>query len=269
MWNMELSNLWSKANYLAPYPCVTNTYITEYDISKANINILLFYKVIDQKTYDMLYNANKKYREIYVGKMERNNPEITEIKAKGIREFRHKFFEANQLENKDILAIKNDAIYVIGKDCQYTQFDNIIFKKANVYTSYMKLGTLEVYYGYDPISGNELIDVKGINDLKLELHRECMITHLCEVFYALQTSSVQEAIKINSALLDNMLNKCLDKGFYRTFDSRSVFIISTGFSVFELTNISDDDVQYVNPSVNINRLRDVSSALSTLYFSQI
>ena len=266
---MEISNLWSRANYLAPYPCITNTYIIEYDISKANINILLFYGVIDQKTYDMLYNADKKYREIYVGKMEQNNPKITEIKAKGIEEFRHKFFETNQLENKDILSIKNDAIFVIGKDCQYTQFDNITFKKANVYTSYMKLGTLEVYYGYDPISGNELIDVKGINDLKLELHREYMISHLCEVFYALQTSSVQEAIKINSELLDRMLNKCLAKGFYRTFDSNSIYVINTGFSMFQLNDISDDEIKYVNPSANINRLREVSSALSTLYFSHL
>ena len=102
--------LYNEINYTSDISYLNNVFIYEYDISKANINILLFYGVIDEKTYDMLYNADKKYREIYVGKMEQNNSKITEIKAKGIEEFRHKFFEANQLENKDILSIKNDAM---------------------------------------------------------------------------------------------------------------------------------------------------------------
>lgn len=264
---MALSNLWSKINYLAPYPCITNTYITEYDISKANINILLYYGVIDQDKYNMLYNMDKKDREVYVGKMEKYNPKITEIKANGIKHFRQQFFESNELENKDILAIKNDAIYVIGKDCKYTQFSNIVFRRANVYTGYMKLGGLEVYYSYDPISGNELLDIKGIKDEKLELHREYMVSHLCDVFYRLQTSSVDESIKSNSDLLERLLSRSLPKGFYREFNADSKYRFNSSFSTFVVDDIDDNYIPLLDLSTNINVLRNISGCLSTIYFS--
>lgn len=264
---MVQSSLWGKTNYLAPYPCIANKYITEYDISKANINILLYYGVIDRQLYDMLYNMDKKHREIYVGKMELRDSKITEIKAKGIKEFRHKFFEANNLQDKDILAIKNDAIFVIGNECMNTQFDNIVFNKSNVYTGYMKIGGLEAYYGYDPFTNNEVLDIKGIKEHKLELHREYMVFHLCEVFYKLQTSSVEDAVKLNSELLGYYLNRSLGKGYYREFNAESKFRFNTGFSSFTVDCISDEDVKYVDLSTNVNVFRNISGCLSTLYLS--
>lgn len=264
---MVQSNLWSKTNYLAPYPCITNKYITEYDISKANINILLYYGAIDKQLYDTLYNADKKYREIYIGKMEAANVEITKIKANGIKEFRHKFFEANNLLDKDILAIKNDAIFVIGSECRITQFDNIVFNKSNVYTSYMKIGGLEAYYGFDPMSGDEVLDIKGIKDDKLELHRGFMVAHLCNVFYNLQTSSIENAIKINSEFLDSFLTRLLDIGYYREFNALSKFRFNTKFNSFTMDYISKDEVQYVDLSTNSNVLRNISGCLSSLYFT--
>ena len=266
---MGQNNLWSKTNYLAPYPCIINNYITEYDISKANINILLYYNVIDQNLYDTLYNMDKMSREIYVGKMERSNPDITKIKAKGIEEFRHRFFEANQLENKDILAIKNDAIFVIGKECGYTQFDNILFNRSNVYTCYMNIGRLEVYYSFDPMSGNELLDIKGIKDSKLELHRECMVSHLCDLFYRLQTSSIEDAIKCNSDLLECYLSRSLPKGFYREFNAESRYRFNSSFNVFTVDDITDNEVKFVDISTNLNVLRNISGCISATYFSKV
>lgn len=264
---MGQSNLWSKVNYLAPYPCLANTYITEYDISKANINILLYYKMITQEKYNMLYNMDKISREIYIGKMERANPKITEVKAKGIEHFRHQFFDANELENKDILAIKNDAIFVIRKDCKYTQFSNIVFNKSNVYTCYMNIGGLEAYYSYDPMSGNEVLDIKGIKEHKLELHREYMVSHLCDVFYRLQTSSVESSIKCNSELLEHLLSRSIPIGFYREFNAESKYRFNTGFSTFLVDDVIITDIPLLDISVNVNTLRNISGGLSSIYFS--
>ena len=69
-----MSNLWSKSSYIAALPYVVGQYITEYDMSKANISVLLYKGVIDKKLYDELYNSDKFYREKYIGMMQRNNP---------------------------------------------------------------------------------------------------------------------------------------------------------------------------------------------------
>lgn len=264
---MDQFNLWSKAYYLAPYPCVANTHIIEYDMEKANINVLLYYKAIDQKLYDMLYSMDKLSREIYIGKMEARNPEFTRIKADGIKEFRCRFIEQNNIQNKDILAIKNDAIYVIGDHEVTTAFDNVVFRRANDYTAFMKIGGLEVYYAYDPISDHEVLDIKGIREEKLELHREYMVSHICDVLYMLQCCSIEEAIKTNSELLEHFLNRRLDKGYYREFNAESKYRFNAGFNSFVIDYINDDEVKYIDLSVNVNVLRNISGCLSTLYFS--
>ena len=45
--------LWENINYLAEISYLPNTLIYEYDISKANINVLYSKGVIDKKTYDL------------------------------------------------------------------------------------------------------------------------------------------------------------------------------------------------------------------------
>lgn len=265
----QVSSLWAKTNYLAPFPYLVNTSIIEYDMSKANISILYRYGYIDKETYDRLYNADKQFREIYIGKMELKDSKVTEIKRDGIKEYRHKFFEANSLEDKDILSIKNDAIYVIGKQCQYTLFDDVInFRTANVYTSYFKLGKLEVYYWFDPVTSNEVIDIKGIKDYKLELHREYMISHLCDVFYKLQTCSIEEAIKSNSELLDSILTRHAHIGYYREFNSESLFRYTTKYSAFYTQYAEQKYSDIVDPSVNVSLLQNISSILSDIYLSK-
>ena len=42
--------LYEKTNYTADISYLTNVFITEYDISKCNINVLYKYKAIDEQT---------------------------------------------------------------------------------------------------------------------------------------------------------------------------------------------------------------------------
>ena len=47
-----MNNLYQQTNYMADVDYLISTYIREYDISKANINILYKYGVINKQQYD-------------------------------------------------------------------------------------------------------------------------------------------------------------------------------------------------------------------------
>ena len=270
-----MTTLWANDNVKPRLPYSINQYIREYDISKANINVLYHEGVISKDLYDTLYVADRTYREIYVGLMERDNPEISVIKAEGIKKFRKLFCEYNGLEDNDILSIKNDAIFVLNKQCQYCTFDNIAFVNKNVYTLFMQLQRLELYYIYDAINGNECIDVKGINDNKLEYHRNHMITFLCDIFYKVQNGGTDEAAKTCSQFLENYLRRELDVGFYREFNDMCMFRCDTIVSSFyleyadqsllyEMFNLSGSPQYVLNTDVNFNLLRDLCQILFTI-----
>ena len=57
--------LWDKTSYTADISYLTNVFIYEYDISKANINVLFTKNIIDQQTYEFLYNAPRMTRQVY------------------------------------------------------------------------------------------------------------------------------------------------------------------------------------------------------------
>ena len=252
-----MTTLWKDANYKPQLPYIVNQFITEYDIAKANINVLLYKKAITEDQYNELYNSEKDYREIRIGLMERYNPKISEIKAQGIMEFRKMFCEANELQDQDILTIKNDAIYVIGKFPINTKFYNITFVRKCTYTLFMLLDKLEVYYGCDPITGYEVIDIKGINDNTLLLHKDYMITFLCDVFYKLQNGAPQDAANTCSDFLEKYLRLELDVGFYREFNSRSQYRFDSSVSSFYFDHIEQDQLKNINTDVNLSIIRSL------------
>ena len=51
---MAYSDIWSQIRYLAPYNYILDSNIVEFDIEKANINVLLYYGAINKTTYDQL-----------------------------------------------------------------------------------------------------------------------------------------------------------------------------------------------------------------------
>ena len=97
------STLYTKSIYLAPIDYIINTSITEYDISKANINILLYLGKISQQQYDYYYNLPKGKREIAVGMLQKD-PNMALALKQGLVEFKKKFFEANAIEDYEVLS---------------------------------------------------------------------------------------------------------------------------------------------------------------------
>ena len=147
---------------------LVSTYIREYDIRKANISILLSKGLITQSEFD--YYASLKNRSVVIGLLQRDNEEIKRELNNGFREYRQKFFEANNIQDHEVLAIRKDAIFLISKEARTTTFDYVNFVNKNTYTSFYRIFGYEYYYMCDRIRMTEQFDVKGISDKVLPVH---------------------------------------------------------------------------------------------------
>lgn len=265
-----VSTLYKRMNYLLDIPYVTSSFITEYDLSKANISALKYERYLSDEDYSFLYSANKMYREIYIGNLEKGDKSITKIKQHGIEEARRLFFEANQLQDNEILSIKNDAIFVIGTKQLQTQFGIFDFKRKNTYSFFMSTkNRLEIYYYYDPVSGNEVFDVKGINDSVLLLHQDYMISFLCQIFYMIQTSTLEDTIRFYNEFYESFINRRLDIGYYREFNAGSKFRVISKHRDFGFDYPDPSYLPIFSLDCNIQLLRDVYSVIADIYFRSV
>ena len=141
--------IYEKTNYSAGLNYLNNTFIREYDISKANINVLFSKGIIDKRTYDYLYESERMIRQIFVGKLIKNNNGVSDVLKQGILEARKNLFEANDIKDYEVLSIKNDAVFIIGRVLNNTDFGLIKFANKNQYTAFMSFMNMELYYYYN------------------------------------------------------------------------------------------------------------------------
>ena len=132
------SKLYQKVNYTAPIDYLISKNIREYDITKSNINILLFFNKISKEQYDHFYNMDKTERNETIGKIIRDDEELKQAILDGVIEAKRMFFEANNIQDDEVLSIKNDAVFIIDRAMKYTKFGNIEFVNKNSYTSFYK-----------------------------------------------------------------------------------------------------------------------------------
>ena len=104
-----ISELYGRFNYISGLKSLFSTYIREYDIAKANISILYTKGVISKELYEQLLVAPREERQITIGLMQQKDPKIVKILQQGIFEAKKALFELNQIQDADILTIKNDA----------------------------------------------------------------------------------------------------------------------------------------------------------------
>lgn len=271
---MKYSRLYEKTNYLLNIPYLSSIYITEYDLSKANISSLKYMGYLSDNDYNWLYNVDKMTREIYIGNLERSNNEVSKIKKQGILEARKQLFFENNLQDNEILSIKNDAVFIIGDRPIKNKFEHFTFNKKNVYTFFMTTTSrLEIYYMYDKISNLEVIDVKGINDKVLSKHENYMITFLCEIFYMIQNNTIEDVLSYYNDFYEKFINLELDPGYYREFNPASVYRIdsnrqSFGFEYIDSSYLkrNDSGISLINLDCNILLLRDLYGVISDIYF---
>jgi hypothetical protein len=266
-----MSELWERINYIADISYLTNVFITEYDISKANINVLYSHGAISKDIYDWLYSSKKIVREKYIGMLQRSDESYTKILQSGIIDAKRRLFEANGILDREVLAIKNDAVFMINRELQYTKFNLIEFKRKETYTSFYKINNLEIYYFYNPIDKSENIEVKGISDNKIDLHRGYFLQILMDIFCITQMDGPIEAIKMIKDIYQLYIRKEFPIEVYRSFNGDSMYhfnVFSRLNTGYTSDNASDDMKFIIDGSINLNILREINKILYHMYFNQ-
>ena len=263
--------LYEKHYYTADISYLTNVFIYEYDISKCNINVLFTKGAIDKKTYDYLYRSPRMVRQVYVGNLIKN-PELSKILSDGITEYKQKFFEVNSIRDGDVLAIKNDAIFLIIKKVQYTKFGLIEFVKKNVYTAYYKLNGLEIYYYYSNVTKEEYVDIKGINDKKVELHKGFFLQVLQDLFYSIQVNGPVISMQMLKEVYTEYVTLQMPVECYRTFNADSIYHFNvfskSTMAGYQINGITDAYKPMLDISTNLKVLMELQRIIVTMYFSK-
>lgn len=268
--------LYDKSIYLADISYLTNTFIREYDMAKANISVLYSKGLITEKVYKRLYESERMVRQRYVGNLEKDNPAIVSALKQGISEAKRKLFEANQLEDYSILSIKNDAVFVIAKELQYTEFGDLIkFKCKNLYTAFYKVTTskasFEFYYYYNKMTNEERLDVKGVKDESLYLYQPGILQLLKDIFYTIQVSGPVEALKIMRDIYNQYVNRQLPLECYRRLgygDFKLMVKTITGMP-FSLSYPDEQFRGLIDISYNLEILIAIQKIIMNMYFARV
>lgn len=231
-----------------------NIPIYEYDISKANINILYKYNMLDDYNYNRLMKAPREVRQKEIGIMILKNNKVYSIINDGIKYMRSKFMEMNNITDEDILSVKNDALFVIDKVPTITKFDNIEFRLRNTYSSFCKANGLELYYSIDKVNSKDFLDVKGISDSSLIKHKDHMVDFIKTLFYEMQTN-IDTAVLMLRHFYKQYIDFELDLNYYRCFDSISMFKVVIGDKYYDVDMVNDYSCLDIN--CNLNLIRDL------------
>ena len=266
-----VSDLWSNKNYLVALPYITATDIYEYDIRKANINVLRSLDYISQDYYDKLNAMPKINREIEVGYLIRNDKDLSNILSDGIMHYRKLLFEANNIDSDSVLSIKNDAIFIIGRALTTTAFTNgygcVEFVKKNHYTSYYLLSRLEVYFKSDMINNSLVIDIKGLGD-KINLHK-LMVAWIAEILSIIETGDLEYALKEIQIFYNQYISRELDIEYYRPLNPISMYVVNTISSVYGIPYLDNSaDKNSLDISYNLQIIRTLYGYASQMYFAR-
>lgn len=259
--------MYRKKMYNSNIPFIFSTHIREYDIQKANINILYEAGVINLNEYNMLYSAPRMERQIYIGLLQKSNPKVVEILSDGIIEAKRKLFESNDIKPEDVLCIKNDAVFIINKILNNTKFGCINFVCKNEYTSFMKCMNIEFYYKLDRVNGTDKLDIKGLGNKNIDIHKDYMSDFISYIFNIIETDSIEYVISSFKSFYNSYVNLELPVGYYRNYDPISGYnIMNSNYVVYDV-NDTYDDKRNLNISYNLNILKQIYSYITTIYFN--
>lgn len=250
--------LYKRHNYLdRSVEFLINREIIEYDMQTAGFNLIREYKLLNSETIEMLEKMPKKQQTIQIGILQKHNKELSKQLKEAFIDGRRRFFEANHLENHEVLSIKKDAIVVL-RTCQELEFGFIKFVPKNMYTSYYYLNRLEMYYN------DETFDIKGISDKLLELHLEGMLSFLHQFCYYMEAGSQRKVKQFVVSFSKLYRERKLAPVFYRELNRDSMFTIEHRVQdkIYELTLEEVDHVEDLD--IRFNYMRYVVPIISLL-----
>lgn len=194
--------------------------IREYDMSEAGFNIIKEYKLLTPKKISELAVMTKDQRRRAIGILQIDDKKFANELKKGFETCRKNFFEANSIEDKDVISIKKDAIFIKDKVCPTTDFGNhISFKIKNKYSCFLNLNDIEFYYN----EKFDELDVKGVNDDLLELHKDGMLKVIRTILKIVSSSTEEFVCSRLQKLVSDYKEFRLPRDTYRELNRFSKF----------------------------------------------
>lgn len=286
--------LWSKVRYTSPISFIIGRRIIEVDVTKANISILREADRISEDQYRYFLTSDRMERLVFVGNMQAKDESITALLQNRLKEVRQKIFEIFCIDYSNLLSIRNDAVifvdngyrsytpgiaqttenYKSAGDITETYYlsQYLKFRVKGLYSSYYKIGNKEILYFINRISGEEYIDVAGIGDDALDLHRSYFLDLLMSLFESAEEGDIADTIDFLSKVYSQYISKSFDIGYYRRFDANSRYDIDKAISNlydYQLDHMTNDQKSIVDISYNESILRQLQKIYSTIYFMKI
>lgn len=244
-----MTELYKRDTYKNPnISYVFNQPIIEYDMKDAGFSIAQKYGLITKKEVKKLSSVGKQERRVLLGNIQRDREKVKLGIAAGFIESRRLFFKENDISDEDVISIKRDAIFLIGyvKTERLDPFIN--FRQKNVYSSFIKLGKIELFYN------SNKIDVKGIGDDIIEKHEGYMLDFLNTFFKKMEGSDRTTTLNFLRVFMDNYRLGKLDREYYREFNPGSKFRYIDG----TLTDVDYmDDFSMIDISCNYKIITDL------------
>ena len=237
---MILTEIYKKTLYLnKDIDALFNCEIREYDLKDAGFNLTKYFNLLPENILETLSKMPKDKRTIELGMLQRKDKDLAKKLSEAFSEARKLFFDANDLEENDILAIKKDAIFVIDKVCSNNQFSNLIFREKNKYLGYMRINKIEFYYKDEKSD----LDVKGFNDEVISYHKDYMLDFIKMVFYNKIYLSPKDFIRFLTDFIKLYRSYELEFGYYRQLDLQSYYVIKFDNEWSMIRDLEDDEVE--------------------------
>lgn len=269
-----MNGLLNKTNYLNMKlsPFIISTFIKEYDMRQSNISVLRYKGIINDEEFNYYSNLPKLERQIKIGLLQKENPELAKSISNTMNELRNKFIIDNNLNESNVLSIKNDAFFLLPPFPNKTIVaDNIEFRVKNTYTSYYLFNRdipgpkIECYYYLNRLAEEENLDVKGISDKVLPLHENHFIDLLKTVFYSAETEPREETIRLLTTVYESYITRRMDIEYYREFNVESKYRLNVGGLYFTADFMDKKDIEYIDITFNLNLIRQLISFYSYGY----
>ena len=188
----------------------------------------------------------KDARNKQIGMIQRDDPVFKERLKESFVNIRKVFFETNDIQDNEILAIKKDAIFTLDRHMSQRTFGPVEFVRKNTYTSYLYLNNYEMYIN----SMLRKIDIKGLSDY--EEHRAYMLDFLIS-FCAVNEGASSKKLPISRLLtfIDKYRHKDLPAGYYRRLSQENNFIIFDEINE-EWVEVNDIDTSKYDVDISYN-----------------
>ena len=246
------SDYWKRSAYLTKETRIINR-VYEYDIRSANTSALRTAKKLKTSTLDELEQLPRHDREVRIGQMIAQDKSIGKVIKREITRAKRQLFMANHIQDDEVLSIKNDAVFIIGRRLTHTVFGPMEFKEKNIYSGYLYVEKLELYYDRK----HRTVDVKGIKDevIKDPDHQKGMVSFLSQVMEYLVMDRMPALRRYLISFTDDYKNKRLPVEYYKEMSGDNIYRTDMELSsfCFQMQSATEDDKPMINGTYNFKR----------------